>query len=100
MNRIIVIAIVILDIIMTSCLGKRQPAEPDLQYLRNLGYEYAARYRAIGNTRATEMNRQDFLLDVRARETEIRDRVGNEYARVFAKAFADSAFISNIPHMQ
>lgn len=79
-------------LIISGCSSKPRQDTTDLSYIRDLGYEYAYRYRALPSS-ASEMERQSFLLDVHARETRIHDEVGAEYAREFRNAFADSAFV-------
>lgn len=91
MNRLQLFIICATALLYYSCGTKESKDINDTTYIREIGYEYAARYRAIPPS-AGDMARQDFLLDVKARESRIEYEVGAEYAREFHKAFADSAF--------
>lgn len=64
-----------------------------MQFIRDIAHEYAADYRKLLQKGHTEMERQDFLLDVNARNATIAVEAGTELAREFRKAFADSAFV-------
>ncbi|MDE7387295.1 MAG: hypothetical protein K2N28_09185 [Muribaculaceae bacterium] len=74
-----------------ACRPTTDTADVDLEYVRELGYRHAAKYREL-DSRSTEMQRQDFLLSIRALETRLAAEVGEAYAREFSQAFADSAF--------
>lgn len=76
-----------------SCTNREQQYEPDMQFIRDLGYEYAAEYRALKDKGHSEMERQDFLLDVNARQAMIAVEASTELANEFRRAFADSAFV-------
>ncbi len=92
MKSIHILITVLLLISFYGCSSPGNNHDTDnMKYLMDLGYEYAARYRALSSS-AGEMERQDFLLDVQARETRIRNEIGTEYALKFHEAFADSAF--------
>ncbi len=78
---------------LMSCTGNdKNASQPDMQFIRNLGYEYATTYRSM-LTGCSEMERQNFLLDVNARETLLDSEIGADFAREFRQAFADSAFV-------
>ncbi len=55
------------------------------------GYEFAGIYI---DTEMTDMQRQKFLLDIRAREHRLRTDFGDDIADAFVKAFSDSAFVN------
>lgn len=61
-----------------------------MQYVRDIAYEYASYYNMMVEHHAPEMERQDFLLDVKSRQTRLRHEVGEAYAREFGQAFEDS----------
>lgn len=60
----------------------------DFEYLRSSAAGYATRYLALTND---EMERQYFLLDVRAKIDRLAREVSPTHARIFEEAFADSA---------
>ncbi len=91
MNRLRLFIISATALLYYSCGTKEGKNIDDTTYIREIGYEYATRYRAIRPSTG-DMVRQDFLLDVKSRETRIAHEVGIEYAREFHKAFTDSAF--------
>lgn len=79
---------------VVSCRGSGNASReyPDMDFIRELGHEYAADYRAMLDG-SSELEREDFLLNVNAREAELERVVGADYAREFRRAFADSAFV-------
>lgn len=92
-KRIILPALVLTALAgIVSCRPKAREIEPDTRFLRESAWDYARRYRAMLTDGSTEMQRMDFLLDVNARQTQIDTEVGPDYAIIFRRAFADSAF--------
>lgn len=90
MNRYVLCASVAT---LVSCGGDRnESTQSDMQFIRNIGHEYAATYRSM-LTNGSEMDRHNFLLDVNARESQLENEIGVEFAREFRQAFADSAFV-------
>lgn len=76
-------------LIACSCATDKSPVDPDLQYIRELGYQYAHKYNVMRDN-STEMEKEDFLLDLRSRQCMLYDSVGKIYSDEFIKAFADS----------
>lgn len=94
MSRTVGIIAATLLLTAAACRPTTETAETDLGYVKELGYRHAEMYRRL-DSRSTEMQRQDFLLNIRALETRLADEVGDDYARAFRQAFADSAFTKN-----
>ena len=95
MNRVTKFIMATLLMSMAACRPTTETADTDLSYVRELGYRHAELYRKLTD-KSTEMQRQDFLLNIQALETRLADEVGEEYAHTFRQAFADSAFVKQL----
>lgn len=79
--------------ILGGCSDRQHDTEVDMQYVRDIAYEYAGYYNTMVRHHAPEMERQNFLFDMKARQTQLKNYVGKEYAEEFYRAFADSVAI-------
>lgn len=83
--------LVIISAVMCCLSGCDMADKRKRQAAVAAGYEFAGIYIA---TEMNDMQRQKFLLDIRAREHRLRTHFGDDVADAFVKAFADSAFIN------
>lgn len=77
----------------TSCSSPKTKTDlPDMQYIDSIAEDYACRYRQLLAEGSTEMQREDFLLDLNAKLHEVEQEAGHVYAIRFKKTFTESAF--------
>lgn len=77
-----------------SCSSRNaDDTDIDLEFVQKIGHQYASTYRSMQTT-ATELELQDFILDVKARSYIIEHDIGTIYSEAFLTAFSDSAFVS------
>ena len=74
----------------TDAEKKQNDITVDFGFLEDIAYEYAARFHHLPQN---ELIRQGFLLDVRARIDRLYYEVSATHAKIFERAFADSAGI-------
>lgn len=93
---IFTIIIFIIYGVSTGCSHQQHNEDlPDMEYIHTIATDYATRYRLLIEQGSSEMQREEFLLNLNSRIAQIEKKAGRIYAQEFSQVFADSAFIKH-----
>ncbi len=79
----------LLALMATSCINTKKDNSCDTDFIKEYGHECARVYNNLPKG-ASEIQKYNYLLLVKSKESEIRENVGDHYADIFFKAFTDS----------
>lgn len=83
-------------VVMSGCSSSNTSDNlPDMNYIDSIAINYATQYRQLVEHGSSEMQREEFLLNLNSRLDEIKREAGAIYVNEFKRVFTDSAFISH-----